>query len=56
MDADGNFVDPGTIAEIEQAAQRLVDASTLPREEILALARRIVRDAGIEDVHLAAQE
>jgi NAD(P)H-dependent FMN reductase len=56
MDADGNFVDPGTIAEIEEAAQRLVHASTLPREELLALARRIVRDAGIEDVHLAAHE
>jgi NAD(P)H-dependent FMN reductase len=56
MDADGNFVDPTTIAEIEEAAQRLVHASTLPREELLALARRIVRDAGIEDVHLAAHE
>jgi hypothetical protein len=46
----------GTISVIEEAAQRLLDVRTMPREEIMALARGILRDAGVEDVHLAAHD
>jgi NAD(P)H-dependent FMN reductase len=56
MDAEGNFVDAGTISEIEDAVQRLLDTRTMPRKEMMALARGILREAGIEDVHLAAHD
>jgi len=56
MDAEGNFVDEQTIAELERAAQRLLDSKSLPKAEILARAREVVREAGVEEVHLIAQE
>jgi len=56
MDAEGNYVDEKTIEELEAAAQRLLESKTTPRAELLTRAREIVREAGVEEVHLIAQE
>lgn len=56
MDADGIFIDEATVAELERAAQWLLDSKRLPKAEILARAREVVREAGVEEVHLIAQE
>lgn len=55
MDGEGRFIDVATIEEIEGAAQRLLDAKGMARAELIERARAVVRDAGVEEVHLDAQ-
>jgi NAD(P)H-dependent FMN reductase len=55
MDSEGRFVDADTIADIERGARRLLESKSMPRAELIARAREVVRAAGVEEAHLDGQ-